>query len=209
MRSHCRRTPVESRSVSSRRTPSAYGSSQTWVGMPLNRRPPCRMPAEPRSLRAPSCVTPSSVTASSSEVPKKRLPAAAEGVVDLAGDDRVKGVVAARSLRHRADDRLADVDEVVAGDGIALEVSVAPADNDETAPARRRRDGFDRHCRRRHGNGQQCQQEPASVGGIHAGPVRWSRCLPGEQQRDCGPESEAVGALGEIRLDSWFRLIGR
>ena len=51
---------------------------------------------------------------------KKGLPAAAEGVVDLTGDDRVKGIVALRSLRHRADGRLPDVDEVVAGDGIAL-----------------------------------------------------------------------------------------
>jgi hypothetical protein len=52
-------------------------------------------------------------------------------------------VVAARPLRHRVDDRLADVDQVVAGDGVALEIRVTAAHDDEPAPAGRLRDRLD------------------------------------------------------------------
>ena len=50
------------------------------------------------------------------------LPAIAERVVDLAGDHRMEGVVALRALVDRIDGRIADVDQAVAGDQVALQI---------------------------------------------------------------------------------------
>jgi len=67
---HSSRTPVESAIGLLALTPSRT-ILQTWVGMPLNRKPPCTMPAETQVLACPELRHTSSVTASSSEVPKK------------------------------------------------------------------------------------------------------------------------------------------
>ena len=98
-RSHRRRKPLESRSVSSRLTPSAYGSSQVWVGYAAEQVPDLHDPGRAKVLAHAElghAVQRQRVLERGSE---EDLPLVFERVVDLTREDRVHGT--RRFAAHR------------------------------------------------------------------------------------------------------------